>query len=38
MVYWHDREPEVLDLTNPPPELIGRGQVVQGVFRRPEGA
>ncbi|WP_114947228.1 hypothetical protein [Microvirga calopogonii] len=36
MVYWHDRQPQEVDWTNPPPELIGRGQVVQGVFRRPE--
>ena len=37
MVYWHNRKPEAVDWTNPPPELIGRGSVVQGVFRRPEG-
>ncbi|WP_114945388.1 hypothetical protein [Microvirga calopogonii] len=37
MVYWHGRQPQEVDWTNPPPELIGRGQVVQGVFRRPEG-
>ena len=37
MVYWHGRKPEALDWTNPPPELIGKGQVIQGVFRRPEG-
>ncbi|MGO4524855.1 hypothetical protein AB4097_08325 [Microvirga sp. 2MCAF35] len=36
MVYWHDRQPQEVDWTNPPPELIGRGQVVQGVFRRPQ--
>ncbi|WP_414474073.1 hypothetical protein [Microvirga sp. M2] len=36
MVYWHNRKPQEVDWTNPPPELIGRGQVVQGVFRRPE--
>ncbi|WP_262032481.1 hypothetical protein [Microvirga sp. Mcv34] len=36
MVYWHDRQPQEVDWTNPPPELIGRAQVVQGVFRRPE--
>ncbi|EIM29452.1 hypothetical protein [Microvirga lotononidis] len=38
MVYRHGREPEAVDWENPPPELIGRGSVVQGVFRRPEGA
>jgi hypothetical protein len=37
MVYWHGRQPEAVDWTNPPPELIGRGQGVQGVFRRPVG-
>ena len=37
MVCWHGRAPEAADWTNPPPELIGRGTVVQGVFRRPEG-
>ena len=37
MVYWHDRQPQEVDWSNPPPELIGRGSVVQGVFRRPEG-
>ncbi|EIM29072.1 hypothetical protein [Microvirga lotononidis] len=36
MVYWHGRKPEAVDWTNPPPELIGRGSVIQGVFRRPE--
>jgi hypothetical protein len=36
MVYWHGRKPEAVDWENPPPELVGRGQVVQGVFRRPE--
>jgi len=36
MVYWHNRKPQEVDWTNPPPELIGRGQVIQGVFRRPE--
>jgi hypothetical protein len=36
MVYWHNRAPEAVDWTNPPPELVGRGTVVQGVFRRPE--
>ena len=36
MVYWHDRQPQEVDCTNPPPELVGRGQVVQGMFRRPE--
>jgi len=37
MVYWHGRKPEPVDWENPPPELVGRGTVVQGVFRRPEG-
>ncbi|MGO4523653.1 hypothetical protein AB4097_02180 [Microvirga sp. 2MCAF35] len=36
MVYWHGREPEAIDWGNPPPELIGRGSGIQGVFRRPE--
>jgi hypothetical protein len=36
MVYWHGRAPEAVDWENPPPELIGRGTVVHGVFRRPE--
>jgi hypothetical protein len=36
MVYWHGRAPQPVDWENPPPELIGRGTVVQGVFRRPE--
>jgi len=36
MVYWHGRAPEAVDWENPPPELIGRGHVIQGVFRRPE--
>ncbi len=36
MVYRHDRKPEEIDWSNPPPELIGRGHVIQGVFRRPE--
>jgi hypothetical protein len=36
MVYWHGRKPQPVDWENPPPELIGRGTVVQGVFRRPE--
>jgi len=36
MIYWHNRKPKEVDWTNPPPELIGRGQVIQGVFRRPE--
>ncbi|UVF18643.1 hypothetical protein HPT29_019450 [Microvirga terrae] len=36
MVYWHGRQPEPVDWENPPPELIGRGTVVQGVFRRPQ--
>jgi hypothetical protein len=37
MVYRHGRKPQEIDWANPPPELIGRGTVVQGVFRRPEG-
>ena len=37
MVYWHGRKPEPVDWENPPPERVGRGTVVQGVFRRPEG-
>jgi len=37
MVYWHGRKPEPVDWENPPPELVGRGTAVQGVFRRPEG-
>ena len=36
MVYWHGRAPQAIDWGNPPPELVGRGTVVQGVFRRPE--
>ena len=36
MVYWHNRQPQELDRSNPPPELIGRGTVVQGLFRQPE--
>ncbi|WP_262030275.1 hypothetical protein [Microvirga sp. Mcv34] len=36
MVYWHGRQSEEVDWENPPPELIGRGSVIQGVFRRPE--
>jgi hypothetical protein len=36
MVYWHGRAPQAVDWENPPPELIGRGSVIQGVFRRPE--
>jgi hypothetical protein len=36
MVYWHGRAPQAIDWENPPPELVGRGTVVQGVFRRPE--
>ncbi|EIM26011.1 hypothetical protein [Microvirga lotononidis] len=36
MVYRHGREPEAVDWENLPPELIGRGSVVQGAFRRPE--
>jgi hypothetical protein len=36
MIYWHNRKPQEIDWTNPPPELIGRGHVIQGVFRRPE--
>jgi len=36
MVYWHGRKPQAIDWENPPPELIGRGTVIQGVFRRPE--
>ena len=35
MVYWHDRQPKEVDWTNPPPELIGRGEVIRGVFRKP---
>ena len=27
------REPKAVDWTNPPPELIGKGQVIRGVFR-----
>lgn len=34
MVCRHDRKPEAIDWTNPPPELIGRGQVISGVLRR----
>lgn len=37
MVYWHGRQPQEIDWNDPPPELIGRGTVVQGMFRRPEG-
>jgi len=33
MIYWHDRQPQELDWANPPPELIGRGEVIRGVFR-----
>jgi hypothetical protein len=29
-VYWHGRDLKELDRTNPPPELVGRGLVVQG--------
>jgi hypothetical protein len=36
MVYWHGRQPQAVDWENPPPELVGRGHVIQGVFRRPE--
>ncbi|PVE23225.1 hypothetical protein DC522_16965 [Microvirga sp. KLBC 81] len=36
MIYWHNRKPEAIDWANPPPELIGRGHVIHGVFRRPE--
>ncbi|WP_445504020.1 hypothetical protein [Microvirga sp. G4-2] len=36
MLYRHDRKPEAIDWTNLPPELIGRGQVIGGVLRRPE--
>jgi hypothetical protein len=36
MVYWHGRAPQAVDWENPPPELIGRGSVIQGVFRRPD--
>ena len=36
MVYWDGRTPQAVDWENPPPELIGRGTVVQGVFRRPQ--
>ncbi|MEE1610344.1 hypothetical protein [Microvirga sp. CF3016] len=36
MVYWHGRTPQAVDWENPPPELIGRGSVIQGVFRRPD--
>jgi hypothetical protein len=36
MVYWHGRTPQEVDWENPPPELVGRGHVIQGVFRRPE--
>ena len=36
MIYWHSRQPKEVDWTNPPPELIGRGEVIHGVFRRPE--
>jgi hypothetical protein len=36
MVYWHGRAPQEVDWENPPPELVGRGHVIQGVFRRPE--
>ena len=36
MTYWHGRQPQEIDWTNPPPELIGRGHVIRGVFRKPE--
>ncbi|KLK93105.1 hypothetical protein AA309_11140 [Microvirga vignae] len=35
IIYRHDRRLEPIDRTNPP-ELIGRGQVIGGVFRGPE--
>jgi len=35
MVYWHGRKPQVLDWENPPPELIGQGTVIQGMWRKP---
>ncbi|MGO4571812.1 hypothetical protein [Microvirga sp. 2TAF3] len=34
-IYWHGRQPKDVDWTNPPPELIGQGQVIHGAFRRP---
>ncbi|WP_262269033.1 hypothetical protein [Microvirga yunnanensis] len=36
MAYRHGRQPQEIDWENPPPELIGRGTVVQGVVRRPQ--
>ncbi len=36
MMYWHGRKAQEIDWTNPPPELIGRGTVIQRVFRKPE--
>ncbi|KLK91201.1 hypothetical protein AA309_21230 [Microvirga vignae] len=36
MVYRHNRQPQEIDWENAPPELIGRGQMIDGVFRRPE--
>jgi hypothetical protein len=32
-VYWHGRKPQVLDWENPPPELMGQGTVIQGMWR-----
>jgi hypothetical protein len=36
MVYRHGRAPQEIDWENPPPELTGRGSVIQGLFGRPE--
>jgi len=36
MIYRHGRAPKPVDWTNPPPELIGQGEVVRGVFGRGE--
>ncbi|WP_445503147.1 hypothetical protein [Microvirga sp. G4-2] len=36
MIDRQDRKPEAIDRTNPPPELIGRGRVMQAGFRQPE--
>lgn len=36
MVYRHGRKPKPLDWANPPPELLGQGNVIHGMFRKPE--
>lgn len=36
MIYSDGRTPQEVDRTNPPPELIGRGEVIRRVFKRPE--